>query len=75
MSGAMGGKMSLKAKAEKDGKLQLIQTREFETQMGAMSLKTTETWSLSADGKSLTVKRDMETPRGNNSSEMVFTKQ
>ena len=75
MSGAMGGKMSLKAKVEKDGKLQLTQTREFETQMGAMSLKTTENWSLSADGKTLTVKREMETPRGNNSSEMVFTKQ
>ena len=42
MSGAMGGKMSLKAKTEKDGKLTLLQTREFETQMGAMSMKTTE---------------------------------
>ena len=75
MSGAMGGKMSLKAKTEKDGKLTLLQTREFETQMGAMSMKTTETWSLSTDGKTLTVKRESETPRGTNSSEMIFTKQ
>ena len=75
MSGAMGGKMSLKAKTEKDGKLTLLQTREFETPMGAMTMKTTETWSLSADGKTLTVKRESETPRGTNSSEMVFTKQ
>ncbi len=75
MSGAMGGKMSLKAKTEKDGKLTLLQTREFETPMGTMSMKTTETWSLSADGKTLTVKRESETPRGTNLSEMVFTKQ
>lgn len=74
MSGAMGGKMTLKAKVEKDGTLNLVQTRNFETPMGAMSLKTNETWSLSTDGKTLTVKREMETPRGNNSSEMVFTK-
>jgi hypothetical protein len=43
--------------------------------MGARKMKMTETWSLSQDGKTLTVKREAETPRGNNSSEMVFTKQ
>lgn len=75
MAGAFGGKMTAKAKAEKDGKLKLIQTRNIETPMGARSMKLTETWSLSADGKTLTVKRESETPRGNNSSELVFTKQ
>ncbi|MGI9055326.1 MAG: hypothetical protein ACR2F2_05930 [Pyrinomonadaceae bacterium] len=75
MAGALGGKMTAKATAEKDGKLKLEQTREIETPMGARSMKMTETWSLSADGKTLTVKREAETPRGTNSSEMVFTKQ
>ena len=75
LSGAMGGKTALQAKADKDGNLTLLQTRNVETQMGAITLKTTETWSLSADGKILTVKREAETPRGTNSSEMVFTKQ
>ncbi len=75
MAGAMGGKMTAKATAEKDGKLKLFQTREIETPMGARKMKMTETWSLSPDGKTLTVKREAETPRGTNSSEMVFTKQ
>ncbi len=75
MAGAMGGKMSAKAKADKDGKLTLVQTREMETPMGARKMKMTEIWSLSADGKTLTVKCDSESPRGTNSSEMVFTKQ
>ncbi len=75
MAGAMGGKMTAKAKAEKDGKLKLEQTRNVETPMGARSMKLTEMWSLSADGKTLTVKRDTESPRGTNSSELVFTKQ
>ena len=75
MAGAMGGKMTAKAIVEKDGRLKLVQTREMETQMGSRTMKMTETWSLSPDGKTLMIKRDMETPRGNSSSEMVFTKQ
>lgn len=70
------GKMPVKLKAalEKDGKLKLSSTRTFNTQMGEISTTTKESWTLSEDGKTLTVKRDMETPRGTNSSEMVFTK-
>lgn len=75
MAGGMGGKMTAKAKVEKDGKLKLEQSRTFETQMGSRTAKMTETWSLSADGKTLTVKRESETMRGNSSSEFVFTKQ
>lgn len=65
--------VSLKAKFDGD-KLKLNQTRTMNTQMGEVSIITKETWTLSADGKTLTVKREMETPRGTNSSEMVFTK-
>lgn len=75
MTAQAAGKFTYQAKAEKDGKLKLIHTREFDSPMGKASVKTTEIWSLSADGKTLTVKRDMETPRGTNSSEMIFTKQ
>jgi hypothetical protein len=66
--------VKLKAELEKDGKLKLTRTSTFNTQMGEMTMTTKETWSLSDDGKTLTVKRESETPRGTNSSEMVFTK-
>lgn len=65
--------VKLKAKPEKD-KLKLSQTRTFSGQMGEMTLTTKEEWSLSADGKTLTVKSETATPRGTNSSTLVFTK-
>ena len=63
-----------KANPEKGGKLTLISTRTISGQMGEMTIKTKETWSLSEDGKTLTVKRETETPRGTQTSEMIFTK-
>lgn len=63
-----------KANLEKGGKLTLISSRTISGQMGEMTITTKETWSLSEDGKTLTVKRETETPRGVQSSEMVFTK-
>ena len=69
------GKMPVKLKAGIEvGKLKLSKSGTFSTQMGEISITTKETWSLSDDGKTLTVKRDTESPRGTNSSEMVFTK-
>ena len=70
------GKMPVKLKADlgSDGKLKLNSSRTFNSPMGEVSITTKESWSLSEDGKTLTVKREMETPRGTNSSEMVFTK-
>ena len=70
------GKMPVKLKAEleKDGKLKLNQSRTFNSPAGEVSLTTKETWTLAEDGKTLTVKRDTESPRGTNSSEMIFTK-
>ncbi len=68
------GDVSLKSKLEKDGKLKLIQTRSFDSPMGAMTIKTVETWQLLDEGKTLKIYRDTETPRGTQSSEMVFTK-
>jgi hypothetical protein len=69
------GKSFVKSKGEIDGgKLKLSSVRVMNTQMGEVSITTRETWTLSDDGKTLTVKREMESPRGTNSSEMVFTK-
>ena len=70
------GKVPVKLKAELEGagKLKLSSVRTFNTPNGEATMTTKEVWSLSEDGKTLTVKRDMESPRGTNSSEMVFTK-
>lgn len=66
--------VKLKANLETDGKLKLSSARSFTGPNGEISITTKETWALSDDGKTLTVKRDTESPRGTNSSEMVFTK-
>ncbi len=68
-----GGSAKLMASV-KDGVLTLAQTREFEGRMGPMTIKMTETWTLSEDGNTLTVNSETETPRGTRSSKMVFVK-
>ena len=70
------GKIPVKSKAEveSDGKLKLSRTSSFKTPDGERSITTRETWTLSSDGKTLTVKRESDSPMGANSSEMVFTK-
>ena len=65
--------VTLKAKMD-NGKLNLSSSRIFSGQMGEMTITTKEIWTLLDEGKTLTVKRETQTPRGNNSSEMVFTK-
>ncbi len=56
------------------GKLKTSDSRTMTTQMGEITITTNETWELSADGKKLTVKRESTTPRGSNSSTLVFSK-
>lgn len=75
VSGAMGGEIGLQAKVEKDGGLKLTQNRSFEGPMGSMTIKTVETWSISDDGKTLTVSSTTETPRGTRNQKMVFSRQ
>ncbi len=72
--GAMGGQAKLKANFEKDNKLNLSRSQTIDSPNGQATITVKETWDLSADGKTLTVKRDVESPRGTNSTEMVFTK-
>lgn len=72
----------LKAQIEKNGQVKFSQTRRLNTQSGETTLKTVEVWTLSADGKTLTVKRDADSMSGDfmsqkvvtDSTEMVFTK-
>lgn len=66
--------VKLKAELESGGKLKLSRSSTINTPNGEFTSITKETWTLSDDGKTLTVKRETETPRGTNSSEMVFTK-
>lgn len=66
--------INLKASWEKDNKLKLSSIRTFDTPNGSMTMTVKETWSLSPDGKTLTVVRERETPRGSFSTEMVFDK-
>jgi hypothetical protein len=69
------GPMPVKFKAKFDkGTLKLSQSRTFSSPMGEITTLTKEEWRLSSDGKVLTVKREMQTPRGNNSSTLVFNK-
>ena len=72
--GAMGGQATLKAKVEKDSRLNLSRTQTIDSPNGQATISVKETWELSADGKTLTVKRDVESPRGTTSTEMVFTR-
>ncbi len=69
------GKMPQMLKATKDGaKLTLSKSSSFSGPMGDVTITTKETWELGADGKSLTVNREQSSPRGTNTSTMVFTK-
>lgn len=71
--GPMGSiPVTLKAKFE-GAKLKLSQTSIITSPMGAITIETKETWEMGADG-TLTVTRESQTPRGNNTSTLVFTK-
>lgn len=58
------------------GRLRLIQSSSVTEQSGESDIKTSDTWELSADGKTLKVKRERTTPqqRGVQSAEMYFVK-
>jgi len=69
------GKMPIKYKGMIDaGKANLSSSRSFSGPMGDVTATTKDTWTLSADGKTLTVVREQTTPRGTSTSTMVFVK-
>lgn len=70
------GKMPVKYKAMiEGGKATLSSSRTFSGgPMGEVTSTTKDVWSMSTDGKTLTSVREQTSPRGTNTSTMVFTK-
>lgn len=69
------GKVVRKATVSGDGKtLDLSSKSTFEGPNGEVTLTTSEKLQLSGDGKSLTVTRHSESPRGPQDSTLVFNK-
>jgi hypothetical protein len=74
--GQMGGTNSTKATWSTDGKtLELSSVRAGSFNGNDFKATTTEKLSLSGDGKTLTVVRHSESPRGTQDSTLVFNKQ
>jgi hypothetical protein len=75
-TGEMGpGKFARKATWSADSKtLELVQKTTFQRDGNEIVSTTNDKLTLSADGKSLTVVRHSESPRGPQDSTMVFTK-
>lgn len=65
---------TLKAAAGEDGKLQITITREIPLPDKIFKGVTVEDWELSSDGKTLTIPRTDDTPRGKMQADMVFVK-
>lgn len=69
------GKMPIKYKAALEaGKANLSTSRTFNGPMGEVTATTKDTWTLSPDGKTLTVTRSQSSPRGESTSTLVFVK-
>jgi len=69
------GKIPIKYKGTVEaGKANLSSLRSFNGPMGDVTITTKDAWSLSADGKTLTVVREQTSPRGTTASTMVFAK-
>lgn len=73
VQGPMGA-MPVSMKAAWDGsKLKLTRSSSFSGPMGDVTIGSKETWSLGTDGV-LTVERETSSPRGTNSTTLVFSK-
>jgi hypothetical protein len=69
------GKMPVKLTGKWDGgKLVLSSSRTFSGQNGEVTSTTKDTWSLSADGNTLTVDAESTSPRGTTSTQKVYAK-
>ena len=74
--GQMGGTNTLKATWSGDGKtLELTSVRTGNFNGNEFKATTTDKLSLSEDGKTMTVNRHSESPRGAQDATLVFTKQ
>lgn len=66
--------VTYKGTKEADGSLKLSSAQTMMGPNGEMTISRKETWTLSADGKILTVAREQTSPRGTNTSTLVFVK-
>lgn len=70
------GTATVKAEWQNGGKtLKLVTKRTFNFQGNDVTTTNTEVWDLSGDGKTLTIQRTNESPRGTQTSTLVFNKQ
>ena len=72
--GIPGASSTLKARWEKGGKLTLSTIRKAGMPPSETTITENETWSLSADGKVLTIVLEQDAQRGRPATEMVFVK-
>ncbi len=69
------GKIPVKMTGKSDGgKFTLATSRTFNGPNGEITSTSKETWSLSADGATLTVDRELTSPRGTTNTQSVYTK-
>lgn len=73
-TGPRGGSVISKASWEGD-KLVITSTQKLKTRRGEGSMEKKEVWSLSSDGKTLTIDITSKTPKGEQTAKAVFNKQ
>jgi len=56
------------------GRVRISSSSTFTGQNGEVTMTSKETWTMSDDGKTLTVERESTSPRGTSASTMVFVK-
>ena len=56
------------------GRVRISSSTNFTGPQGEVTITSKETWTMSEDGKTLTVERESTSPRGTNTSTMVFVK-
>ena len=66
--------MTLKGSVREDGRIEVTEEREMRGPEGPITATSYELWDVSADGKTLTVHRKDQMPRGTFEYDMVFTR-
>ncbi len=74
LDGEVDGTLMRKGRIAENGSVILTKTLNINFQGNEITSVTTETWELSDKGKTLTISREIETSRGTQNSELVFTK-
>src|ERR1700750_2384038 len=73
-AGRFPGEATVYLEKKDDGKIVLHSERNLNIQGNDITIKVTEAWELSADGKTLTTNRTVDSPRGTQNFTMSFNK-